>query len=1194
MIIRLFIRVARLLFFAIIAMLLLFCILFAILQTKWAKEQIKEKITTSIQETGIKTKIEGLDGQMPFTWTIQQIDLELQSDRRIILSNLKFRFAILPLLRGRLSVNYLNVENAEYFFVTGQEPMVPLNLERVVRDGKVMQDLPFPTAISTLGVAEAKKWLKEELSQIRLPFTISLNHFAIQHLNLINLEDKSSFAVGISGIAKVQKDLRDFFLDLSVFSPDENMTYLEAFLYGSQKLNFIDTKFKINAFSVDAELKLTGPWSTWEEILYDLPRTKAPLAGESKGVFDKLHLENYPLFERTWKFKTQFSLSSTEEINIQSLSLWSNLFGIKGKAHLFHDIEKSKALFAFSMPDLSLLPSIAKIQGSGKGKVILQNGNFKSSFETHRLMIDTFTAGTLRGHLNGRVDNSEWEAEVKLLSTDASIPFDSSFTVQLIPDQILSIINFKLNAVGSEIHGFIDYKIAEHLFEGSFFANIDNLDKFGPTFGEDLLSGQIAAEIVLSTDDKKQNAKGSLTGKNMGYRQILLDDLLLNGEIKNLFQTPEGRLSFLAEKVFTPSFFLDRLNFGTHFDEIHWPFYLDAQGRIENTFECFAQGFWQKENALFSLELTRLFGELSETAFELKYPCQLEWGSNDLNISPFDFHIGDGNLLTSFELSPIRSVGSWELNHFPLEVLSCIRPRFGLNGLVSSKGFIDATLENIEGACNAVLEDAGVLHFGKKEAIRARGSLQAHINHQLMQLHTTLSATDAQFLDFSASLPIQYSLYPFNISLDRTKNTAAELLAEGKLQDLFDFVNLGFHHFTGLLSCHLFLSQTLTAPSLHGQLNLQSGTYENYFTGINLKNIDALFEAHNEQIQLSSLKANDDKSGNLSATGKIDLKPKENFPYAFEAEMHNLHAVGFDMIDCDLTGPVYFTGNTYEMDAQGNLIVEEAKIQITERLPYEIPNLPVTYINTPKYLISKATSDRPGFQFHIDLELTAENNIRVEGKGLNAELEGNVHLHGTNTNIAANGDLKLIKGEYIFAGKVFKLTEGQIIFKDKPTSSSYLNLSGTLTMPDITITAMMRGALTSPQLTFQSNPQKPTSSILALILFNKDITEINHPEAIQLASTLVSLSGGAGPDVLESIRKSIGIDRLNITSKPGTDELAVQIGKYLTRGIMITLSQSATSSQVIVEVELPKGFVFQAETQEEEEGKFSLKWRKTY
>ena len=315
--------------------------------------------------------------------------------------------------------------------------------------------------------------------------------------------------------------------------------------------------------------------------------------------------------------------------------------------------------------------------------------------------------------------------------------------------------------------------------------------------------------------------------------------------------------------------------------------------------------------------------------------------------------------------------------------------------------------------------------------------------------------------------------------------------------------------------------------------------------------------------------------------------------------MRNLHALEFDMIDCNLTGPIYLTGDMHQMLTQGNLLVDEAMIQITERLPYEVPTLPVTYINRPPHLYSKTVVAKPNFTSTIDLELTAEDKVFVEGSGLKAELQGNVRLRGTDSNITASGALKLMKGEYQFAGKVFKLTEGEILFNDKPTPSAYLNLNGTLSMPDITITAMLRGPLMSPQLTFQSNPQKPTSEILSLILFNKDIGEISHAEAIQLASTLVSLSGGAGPDMIETIRKSIGIDRLNIAArKKGTGEesgeLALEIGKYLTRGIMITLSQSATSSQVIVEVELPRGFVFQAETQEEEEGKFSLKWTKSY
>ena len=101
-------------------------------------------------------------------------------------------------------------------------------------------------------------------------------------------------------------------------------------------------------------------------------------------------------------------------------------------------------------------------------------------------------------------------------------------------------------------------------------------------------------------------------------------------------------------------------------------------------------------------------------------------------------------------------------------------------------------------------------------------------------------------------------------------------------------------------------------------------------------------------------------------------------------------------------------------------------------------------------------------------------------------------------------------------------------------------------------------------------------------------------QAIQLAQVVVSLSGGKGPNILETIRKRLGVDRLNIVSTGSADEITVQIGKYITRGVMVTLSQSQTSSNIIVEVDLKKGFIFQAETQEEEEGKFSLKWNKNY
>lgn len=1163
--VRLLSRFLRIAFWLMAALLILCCIVFAILQTKWAKMQIERKIASNLKDAGIDIQVEGLEGQLPFTWTAKHVDLYL-GEETLKLSEIKFRFAILPLLKGKIAINFLKVEEAEYDFLTN----------------------------NLLNFDSAKAQLESFFRDLTIPFDIDLRYFRIARLQLPDLE------IGVSGSARLYRKNPLFAFNLSLFSPDTNKTYLSASINGSEKSNFISASLKMYEIRLptffmndfNAELELNGSWKSWNELVRGEELTHGPLLGTLKGKMTPQDFQMH-LLNRDWKFKAQFSLLSEKDISLENLLVMSDLIHLKGKAKLRDSYETSSLFLAFSTPDLSILQTSFPLQGSSRGKISFEKGDFRLSFQTQDLSLDKFKAGTVQGLIDGTADKNTWVAQAEIHSSNAAIPFTSSFNLEFVPHALVALNDFRLNASDSEVLGNLNYHIAEGLYDGKLLAKLDELEELGSFTQENRITGEVTAEISLSSEGGEQHLQGALVGKAMRYHEILLDDLSVYAEFENLLESPQGKFNVLLEKVYTPGFYLNNLTFGTKSDETQWPFYFDAEGRIENPFECSAKGFWRKDISLFTLELTRFFGTLAETSFALKHPCELEWGADYLNLSPVDFRIGEGNLFSTFELSPVRSLGQWELKHFPLEILSCFKPRFALNGFISSSGYIDAAPDSIQGIFNAVLEEADILHFGKKEPFQAKGSMQMHLNQGTMQVHTTLNATDAQFLDFSGTFPIIHETYPFHICFDERRNTSAELLAEGKLQDLFDFVNMGTNHFTGLLSCHLFLSQTLSNPSLKGNLELQKGTYENYFTGIELRDIDAQFEAESDQIRLLSLKASDDKSGEVTATGKILLQPEKKFPYAFEAEMKELHAVGFDMIDCDLTGPLYLTGNLNTMDAQGNFLVDAAKIQITERLPYEIPSMPVTYINTPVHLTPRTGPDS-NFEFKMDLELTSEGNVRVEGSGLNAELEGNVHLYGTNTNILANGTLKLIKGEYVFAGKIFKLTEGELIFSDKPTPSAYLHLNGTLNLPSATVTAMLRGPLTSPQLTFQSNPQKPTSAILALILFNKEISEISHPEAIQLASTLVSLSGGAGPDVLESIRKSIGIDRLNISSKPGSDEVAVQIGKYLTRGIMITLSQSATSSQVIVEVELPKGFIFQAETQEEGEGKFSLKWRKTY
>ncbi len=119
------------------------------------------------------------------------------------------------------------------------------------------------------------------------------------------------------------------------------------------------------------ELSLDGPWTTWGELLYDLPVTDTPLQGSSKGMIAHTRIPAAPLLDRAWRFKARFSLPSLEELHFQNLMLLSDLSSHQGKSRPLPYLGKIKGgFFAFSSPDLSRLSPFTPVPLAGtlKGK----------------------------------------------------------------------------------------------------------------------------------------------------------------------------------------------------------------------------------------------------------------------------------------------------------------------------------------------------------------------------------------------------------------------------------------------------------------------------------------------------------------------------------------------------------------------------------------------------------------------------------------------------------------------------------------------------------------------------------------------------------------------------------------------------------------------------------------------------------
>lgn len=1159
-------NVFRLILYSLIFFLFTLCLFFALLQTSWAREEIQRQLARFFATYGIVAQVNELRGTLPFSWEIHRLQLEREGEFQADFKEIKWRIAFFPLLRGKFSMSYLHVHEGivktepqyDHF---KKIPLLPLTIHRLRID-----DFAYSS-----------------------PFT-SLIPFALEG-NLVTSSHKG----------KVDLHLRGYL-------PNKTLPLISIDIEGNRSANHLTAKLTTHSFPfsftriqgmISSEGNLSGPWTTWEGLLEGKKET-TPLLGKIKGSLFHLLFPSTLDKEQTVSFLSQISISEFSAIHVDNLLVSNDLIHLKGKGILHSEVEKSQAFLAFSLPDLSAIFPSFPIQGKIQGKGDYRELKVKIDVNSQELSIHSFPANTVRALIKAKKSYSQqdqllYKGEVELSSSNAQIPFHTTLQVEWCPNFYTSFPAFHIQIPEGELEGGATFSPQHFLVDGFIKGNINHLQRF--SFWEPEIDGNVSCECRAWTVNQEQHLTGSIFTDHFRYQQFFLNQCHAEGELHNLFSLPKGKIHLNLDHLYSPRGTIHQLTFGTTSEETSWPFYLTVAGELNSPFHCSAQGVWKNQDVKKEIKLSQCSGEISSIPFHLDTPSLFEWSSNSTQLKDFQCTIGEGFLHTEFALSPADSMIHWEAKHFPLEVFQFVRPSLALKGIFFSDGTFIGSDDYLKGELYATtyLEKPPLFASTDELGLQAKGTLKVHVDNGHLQAIGTLQTVDSQVLDFQALLPIQYQPYPPRLHLDKTKSVFAEMICEGAFESLCGLIQFGSHHVTGLVSGRLFLSNTLETPFLQGNLHWQEGTYENDTTGISLRNIHATFHAHQDEINLTTLTAQDEQKGTLELEGKVLLNPQKHFPFSFIAEQTDLYAIDLNRIHCHLTGPVYITGNTQGALAQGNLLVNRATIPLTEPLPVTPPSLPITFIHRPPHLLSTTLPPPHLFPFHIDFDLTAHDKVYVKGIGLNAELQGNVHITGIHPNIVANGSLELIKGEYQFSGKVFKLTEGEVIFKDKPTPSSYLNLNGTLSLPSATITAMLRGPLAHPQLSFESNPQMSTSSILALILFNKEISDISHPEAIQLANTLMSLSGGAGPDVLETIRKSIGVDRLNIVSaSPGSDQLAIQIGKYLTKGIMVTLSQSATSSQVTVEVELPKGFVFKAETQEEQEGKFSLQWTASY
>lgn len=187
----------------------------------------------------------------------------------------------------------------------------------------------------------------------------------------------------------------------------------------------------------------------------------------------------------------------------------------------------------------------------------------------------------------------------------------------------------------------------------------------------------------------------------------------------------------------------------------------------------------------------------------------------------------------------------------------------------------------------------------------------------------------------------------------------------------------------------------------------------------------------------------------------------------------------------------------------------------------------------------------------LDLQINAPNQIFIRGRGVDAEMGGNLRIQGTTRKVMPIGQLELIRGRVDLLGKRFDLTEG--IVDMQGSLVPFIRLVAETSQDGITTRIIIDGEAKDPDIIFESSPEMPEEEVISQLLFGRGLDNISALQAAQLANAIAVLAGRGGIGIVGNLREKAGLDDLDLqTDDDGNVQL--RAGKYLSDNVYTDVS----------------------------------------
>lgn len=456
------------------------------------------------------------------------------------------------------------------------------------------------------------------------------------------------------------------------------------------------------------------------------------------------------------------------------------------------------------------------------------------------------------------------------------------------------------------------------------------------------------------------------------------------------------------------------------------------------------------------------------------------------------------------------------------------------------KDFIYKWLSDIQTKDNQLLIDSNIFRDGLDS-----GSV-------------SLSAPIKTYIDYLyANKPIDTSTQAFPVD--------ADISGRFNLNTLGFFIDSDLHQFHGDANTNIAIKGNINAPQIHGEFNVQKGTYDNALTGTSVHNIDCIIIASQNNFTIDSCTADDSGKGKLQLTGEVVLPaPEESGEINLIVTTEHASILRRPDIESEVTGEIEIIGDFKDLTAKGHLNVSPFTAIIDSPTNSNIPSIKVIEVYDEEKNDNnngKNTSYLPNITF--DLTIAANQQAFIRGRGLDAELQGNLRITGTGEKPKYTGQFETKRGSFEIFNKKFDLEKGEVTLANDAITllivGVYEKNSSNI------IRAELSGVTDNLKIELTSTPTMAEDEILAFLIFGKSILKITPFEAIRLAMAVQSLSSSSSSlDPISKTRDFLGVDTLSVDSSEddeGNSGLNLGVGKYINEKVYLELQHTPDPTQ---------------------------------